>query len=122
MKRILIILAFSTLIVGCTYPWQRNPSTGEIPIVEGIKDAGGSLSSGNWLGAAIAFVVGTASACFATKKRKDGQLGEVVAAVEKFKEGKGGSDVLLGLLTEHTSPGTKKLIDKLIAGIAKKDV
>jgi hypothetical protein len=119
MKKLIIALVAVVVLVGCVAPWARNPDTGEIPIVEGLKEAADPATSGNWLGAAVALVVTTAISCFATKKRKDGQIAEIVAAVEKYKSlDKEGAIKLMGELSGHMSGGTKGLVKKLRGKLA----
>ena len=122
MKRIALLLVAIAIIAGCTYPWVRNPATGEIPIVQGITDAVGPALSGNWIGALITLVAGTTAGCFATKLKKDGQIKQIVKAVEEFKVGeKQGVDVLLGLFDNNMSDSTKGLVKKIIGTISNKE-
>jgi hypothetical protein len=113
MKRIIFIAVILAGVVGCTYPWVRNQETGEVPIMQGLSDAIGQAVSGNWIGAIVGLVGGTVTGCFATKKKKNNQLLQIVGGVEEFKK-LGDSDALLNLLSKYMNSDTKKLVKKLI--------
>jgi len=119
MKRIILITAL-VVAAGCVAPWRVNPETGEIPLLSGAKEAVDEAVQGDWVGAIVALVTGTVAGCFATKKRKDRQLSEIVGGIEIFKSVDSG--VLADLkdaLAKNMNSDTKKLVDRLIDKIKK---
>lgn len=119
MKRITLI-ALLVVAAGCVAPWRVNPETGEIPLVSAAKDAITPAVKGDWVGAVLALVGGTIAGCFATKKKKDGQISQIVQGVEVFKAiESGGLADLKDALAKNMNSDTKALVDKLIDKLKK---
>jgi hypothetical protein len=119
MKRIIPLIFVCVLATGCIRPWQRDPETGQIPIVAALQEAAPSALSGNWLGAGLTLILGTVAGCLGMKRKKDDQISQIVEAIERFKK-LGPQDgkspiiaVLLSELSKSMNGDTKDLVRKI---------